>query len=144
MSFLILSIEMFTLYLYHNNKQIEIMKDIKKKQIVKLFHDEEVTTTQEVSILEKGTWAIISHGGDELSMSVENAKKLHELMGGAFDLTNYEELQNRAFRLECEKVAWRMFRDKVESFLKSKTMFSNNTSEEYANLTKELEKIKLH
>jgi len=120
------------------------MKDIEKKQTVKLFHDEEATATQEVSILENGTWAIISHGGDELSMSIENAKKLHELMGGAFDLANYEELQNRAFRLECEKVAWRMFRDKVESFLEAKTMFSNNTQKEHAKLREELEKIKYH
>lgn len=120
------------------------MKDIKKKQTVKLFHDEEATTTQEVSILEKGTWTIISHGGDELSMSIENAKKLHELMGGAFDLANYEELQNRAFRLEYEKVAWRMFRDKVEEFIRMKDIFGENTNPEYEALKKELEKIKYH
>ena len=48
-------------------------------------------------------------------------------------------LENKAFRLECEQMQWRMFRDEVEEFLSSKSTFGNNTEKEYEKL-KEIEK----
>ena len=53
-------------------------------------------------------------------------------------------LENKAFRLECEQMQWRMFRDEVERFLSSKSTFGNNTEKEYSKLQEELEKIKYY
>lgn len=51
-------------------------------------------------------------------------------------------LENKAFRQECEILNWRMFRDRVESFLEMKTTFSSNSEYEYNILKEEIEKIK--
>ncbi len=51
-------------------------------------------------------------------------------------------LENKAFRLECEILNWRMFRDRIESFLEMKTTFGSNSEKEYDVLKEELEKIK--
>jgi len=51
-------------------------------------------------------------------------------------------LENRVFRLECEKMQWRNFRDEVENFLTINSTFGNNTSEEIEKLKKVLESIK--
>lgn len=53
-------------------------------------------------------------------------------------------LENKSFRLECEQMQWRTFRDEVEEFLSSKTTFGNNTEKEYSKLQEELEKIKYY
>ena len=53
-------------------------------------------------------------------------------------------LENRVFRLECEKMDWRMFRDEVETFLEMRTTFGFNTDEEVEKLRKALESIKYH
>lgn len=54
------------------------------------------------------------------------------------------DLENKSFRLECEQMQWRMFRDEVEEFLSSKLTFGNNTEKEYSKLQEELEKIKYY
>lgn len=51
-------------------------------------------------------------------------------------------LENKAFRQECEILNWRMFSDRVESFLEMKTTFSSNSENEYNILKEEIEKIK--
>ena len=51
-------------------------------------------------------------------------------------------LENKAFRLECEILNWRMFRDRIESFLEMKTAFGSNSEKEYDALKEEVEKIK--
>lgn len=53
-------------------------------------------------------------------------------------------LENKVFRLECEKTRWRMFRDKVEAFVQMKDTFGDNTSKEYEALKKELEEIRYY
>lgn len=53
-------------------------------------------------------------------------------------------LENKAFRLECEILKWRMFRDEVKKFIESKDTFGNNTEEEWTKLKKELESIKYY
>ena len=53
-------------------------------------------------------------------------------------------LENRVFRLECEKMDWRMFRDEVKTFLEMRTTFGFNTDEEVEKLRKVLESIKYH
>ncbi len=53
-------------------------------------------------------------------------------------------LENKAFRLECEILKWRMFRDEVEKFIEMKTTFGKNTQQEYENLKTEIEKIKYY
>jgi len=51
-------------------------------------------------------------------------------------------LENKAFRLECEILTWRMFRKEVESFIEMSQTFGTNTDDEYEKLEQELEKIK--
>ena len=51
-------------------------------------------------------------------------------------------LENKAFRLECEILTWRLFRKEVESFIEMKNTFGANTDAEYKELEQELEKIK--
>ena len=53
-------------------------------------------------------------------------------------------LENKAFRLECEILKWRMFQDEVEKFIEMKTTFGKNTEKEYENLKTEIEKIKYY
>ena len=53
-------------------------------------------------------------------------------------------LENKAFRLECEQMRWRMFRDEVEWFLSSKNTFGNNTEKEYEKLKEIVETIKYY
>lgn len=53
-------------------------------------------------------------------------------------------LENKAFRLECEILRWRMFRTEVEQFLEMKNTFGENTPEEYDKLKNEIEKIKYY
>jgi len=50
-------------------------------------------------------------------------------------------LENRLFRLECEKMEWRKFRDAVESFIEMKTTFGTNSIREYKELKDETTKI---
>ncbi len=51
-------------------------------------------------------------------------------------------LENKVFRLECEILTWRLFREKVEAFLEVRTAFGDNKDYEYNTLEQELEKIK--
>ena len=51
-------------------------------------------------------------------------------------------LENKAFRLECEILTWRLFRKEVESFIQMSQTFGTNTDDEYNRLEEELEKIK--
>lgn len=51
-------------------------------------------------------------------------------------------LENRVFRLECEKMQWRNFRDEVENFLTMQSTFGENTEQEFEKLKKTLESIK--
>lgn len=51
-------------------------------------------------------------------------------------------LENKAFRLECEILNWRMFRKEVEQFMEMHTTTGHNTQEEIDKLKEELEKIK--
>ena len=53
-------------------------------------------------------------------------------------------LENRVFRLECEKMEWRTFREEVETFLTMNSTFGNNTPEEIEKLKKALERIKYY
>jgi len=59
-------------------------------------------------------------------------------------MTSHEinTLENKAFRLECEILQWRLYRKEVESFLEMKMMTGNNTEEEYAKLKIITEEIK--
>ena len=51
-------------------------------------------------------------------------------------------LENRFFRLECEKLEWRKFRTLVEFFVENHTTFGTNTDVEWNELKEELDKIK--
>jgi len=53
-------------------------------------------------------------------------------------------LENKVFRLECEQLKWRTFRDKVESFLEMQSTFGENTLTEIKELKNELESIKYY
>lgn len=53
-------------------------------------------------------------------------------------------LENKAFRLECEVVQWRLFRDEVESFLEMNSTFGSNTEQEIEKLKEAIEKIKYY
>lgn len=53
-------------------------------------------------------------------------------------------LENKVFRLECEQMKWRQFRDRVESFIEMRDTFGNNTRMEIELLRKELESIKYY
>lgn len=53
-------------------------------------------------------------------------------------------LENKVFRLECEQMKWRRFREKVESFVQMHDVFGFNTQEEKEELKKELESIKYY
>lgn len=53
-------------------------------------------------------------------------------------------LENKAFRLECEIVQWRLFRDEVKSFLEMKSTFGSNTEQEIEKLKEAIEKIKYY
>lgn len=61
-------------------------------------------------------------------------------------LTNEEinTLENKAFRLEREQFRWRLFRDKVKSFLEMSDTFGGNTDAEIQTLKDELESIKYY
>lgn len=51
-------------------------------------------------------------------------------------------LENRVFRLECEKSDWRKFRDLVESIYKMQKTFGTVSDGEMDKLRDELESIK--
>lgn len=51
-------------------------------------------------------------------------------------------LENRVFRLECEKSDWRQFRDLVESVYTMQTTFGTISDTEMEKLGKKLESIK--
>jgi hypothetical protein len=51
-------------------------------------------------------------------------------------------LENKAFRLECEILQWRLYRKEVESFLDSISTFGTNTPEELERLKKVTEEIR--
>ena len=51
-------------------------------------------------------------------------------------------IENRIFRLECEKMDWRKFRTLVEFFVENHTTFGTNTGVEWNELKEELDKIK--
>ena len=53
-------------------------------------------------------------------------------------------LENKAFRLECEILQWRMFRNEVERFLEMNSTFGFNTEREFNKLKEEVEKIKYY
>lgn len=53
-------------------------------------------------------------------------------------------LENKAFRLECEIVQWRLFRNEVESFLEMNSTFGSNTGQEFEKLKEAIEKIKYY
>jgi len=55
-----------------------------------------------------------------------------------------ESEENKLFRLECEQLKWRTFRDKVESFLEMQSTFGKNTLTEIKELKDELESIKYY
>lgn len=47
-----------------------------KKQLVKLFDDQDTMGVQSVSVCEKDQWINVIHDGSEFSLSIENWKKL--------------------------------------------------------------------
>ena len=51
-------------------------------------------------------------------------------------------LENRVFRLECEKQDWRQFRDLVESVMTMQATFGTISETETAKLNEKLESIK--
>ena len=56
------------------------------KQTVKLFKDEDFTTTQAVTLEtdpEQKFWLVIEHSGNEISLSLDNWDKLTELVNNA-------------------------------------------------------------
>ena len=53
-------------------------------------------------------------------------------------------LENKVFRFECEKIAWRRFRTIVEKVVEMQTTFGKNTEEEIQTLKNELESIKYY
>lgn len=53
-------------------------------------------------------------------------------------------LENRVFRLECEQMKWRQFRDKIESLIQMYDTFGFNTDAEWQELKQELESIKYY
>lgn len=55
-----------------------------------------------------------------------------------------ESEENKLFRLECEQLKWRMFRDKVENFRLNEIIFGFNTLEEKKELDEFLESIKYY
>lgn len=55
-----------------------------------------------------------------------------------------DTLENKVFRFEGEKLAWRRFRTLVESFVEMNTTMGFNTEEEWQELKKELESIKYY
>lgn len=64
------------------------------KQKVKLFSDEDRHSDQEITIDptdELEVWCIINHDGSEISLSLENMKKLKELMDDAIKIHDSQE-----------------------------------------------------
>jgi len=55
-----------------------------------------------------------------------------------------ESEENKLFRLECEQLNWRTFRDKVENFRSNEIIFGFNTLEEKKELDEILESIKYY
>jgi hypothetical protein len=53
-------------------------------------------------------------------------------------------LENKAFRLECEILRWRMFRTAVKQLIEGKIVFGDNTNEELQNVKEQLESIKYY
>ena len=51
-------------------------------------------------------------------------------------------LENRVFRLECEKLEWRRFRDAVGDVVTMKTLFGNVSESKFKQLSEKLESIK--
>jgi len=51
-------------------------------------------------------------------------------------------LENRVFRLECEKLDWRQFRDLVKSIYTMQTTFGTISDDEMKKLGDKLESIK--
>jgi len=51
-------------------------------------------------------------------------------------------LQNKVFRLECEKLDWRQFRDLVESIFTMQSTFGTVSESEMNKLRDKLESIK--
>lgn len=67
------------------------MAKIEVNQKVKLFHDEEFTAIMSVTINmddEVEPWAIVSHGGDGFSLSLNNLNELEKLIATAKKLIN--------------------------------------------------------
>lgn len=60
------------------------------------------------------------------------------------DANEINTLENRLFRLECEKMDWIRFRDMVEAYIQMKSMFGFNTTEETEALKQSLETIKYY
>ena len=55
-------------------------KEIKElSQIVKLDHDSEKEVQQFASFEPNDNWLVVTHDGNEISLSLENWKKLNEL-----------------------------------------------------------------
>lgn len=76
--------------------------EINLNQTVRLFSDEDRIGIQEVTIDtadELGNWIVISHDGNELSMSLENWEKLSELVQKAksqIDEKNQQKKETRS------------------------------------------------
>jgi uncharacterized protein YpuA (DUF1002 family) len=60
------------------------------------------------------------------------------------DLTDNEinTLENRVFRLECERSDWRKFRDLIEATITMQSMFGSISESETKKILDQLESIK--
>ena len=57
-------------------------------------------------------------------------------------LNDINTLENKVFRLECEKSDWRQFRDLVESVMTMQSTFGTISESETTKLKEKLESIK--
>lgn len=57
-------------------------------------------------------------------------------------LNEINTLENRIFRLECEKIEWRLFRDLVENVVTMQSTFGTISESEMNLLKEKLESIK--
>lgn len=61
------------------------------KQTVKLFPEESKTDEQAVTFDPSDSWLVVSHCGNEISLSVENWHKLNEIVKKALKNGRYQE-----------------------------------------------------
>lgn len=60
----------------------------------------------------------------------------------ATEFNEINTLENKVFRLECEKMDWRNFRDLVESIFTMQSTFGTVSESEMEKLREKLESIK--